>query len=772
MFSVFCDESGADADSLSRDAPTLYVWEHEIDYGRGAELAARIAERPADIPVFFGMAEATDDEQKQANEVEITRLLDSVVVHVVFLDNRESGGRGYAEFRSFAEIAAWSRHFNKVLGIRFPNENALRNTENVLLIVARGEQVKVSREELDDFNGCIEELNAFKSCYFLDYNLSVDDSHELFHSRAVWNVMVGRLLLGFLLSQEKTGNGNSSKPVWLRPGVKIWRAAECVAEVSGDFLERRVERALGKASSLLQNWVDSEKDVSAFCTDDPVDGLETGELSPNSAVERDIPSGGWSEFEAEACAKEAADPGRWDGALKAVRQAVTEWKQKQKSAESDGGQEAEKVFQWVHDVPGRVFSLTQGLFGALGKERAAVESCGSDALELRWNAVVKAEQMRCETLRRAQNEARELKRAQNHYVGLGFGLVVVAAVSVLCGWVLHQLIAGLEGSIVYSIWLAASTALGAFGAFGLVLFLHWRAGRNGTLALLETCKVADNQMGERHARSREIVEAAIGTRARLRRMNRRFRAWTLLERVKSVVVTETQSATARVGHDVPAEVEGIVPKTAAQRRQAFEGLTRKAIGPLNPLRCDPANLDDEVERWWGKERAEGENFRALWMQLCKIDRFNAGHFPVRVFIRNIREFVSRFNNRIRGLAVAGVVQSNQYEVRKGLLEWVRNDVMQSSVRQFVSGSIDALHDCEAKQLPALIFVQDKQDELDVGALRAAIGSHAGLHGFELIPSALLESAGQLSFLYQEFVVGFDRNADTGHLTFKEVSDAT
>lgn len=326
FFRMFGSESVPSTGASASVVPAIYLWEHEVDYKRSAELAARVKEYPADIPVFFGMTDAVDDEQRQGNEVEIARLLDSIVVHVVFLDNRENAGRGYAEFRSFAEIADWSRHFNNVLNLRFPNESALRNTENVLIIVARGEQLKVTREELDAFNDCIGDLKAFKSCYFLDYSLSIDRSGELFHARAVWNVMVGRLLLGFLLSQETRGNTNSSKTVWLRSGVKIWRAAECVVEVPEDFLEREVRSALEKAYVRVQAVVGNEKNkVPEFGTEEPLPGLKLEELKPSGATAWELPSGGWSEFSGEGCVEAVADPNRWDDALKNTRQSVSEW---------------------------------------------------------------------------------------------------------------------------------------------------------------------------------------------------------------------------------------------------------------------------------------------------------------------------------------------------------------------------------------------------------------------------------------------------------------
>lgn len=774
FFQIFGDDSVPSSAARDSAVPSIYLWEHEIDYGRGEELAARVEDRPADIPVFFGMEDSADDEQRQANEVAITRLLDSVVVHIVFLDNRENAGRGYAEFRSFAEIAAWSRHFNKVLGIRFPNENALRNTENVLVIVARGEQVKVSREELDVFNGCVGELKAFKSCYFLDYNLSVDESRELFHARAVWDVMVGRLLLAFLLAQESDGASGRVKveKFWLRSGIKVWRAAECAMDVPAEFIEREIGSALAAAYARVQALVDHERHaLLTFETADPLPELAIENLVPSTAVERDMPSGGWSEFPAEACAREVGDPSRWHDAFRAVREVAGEWKSRQPLTVLAGGAEVKKSFESAHEEPGRIFPLSKQLFGALDQDRTAAKECGVDTLDLRWQQVVEVERKRQSMIKQAQREAHELRRAQNHYVGIGFGLVVVVAVSALCGWVLSQLIVCLYSNIRFSIWLACAAALGSFGIFCLVLYLHWRAGRKGVEALIETCLSADKHMQIRHDRVKAIVEAALCTRARLRRLNTRFRAWTLLERVKSIVITELQPATALVCHVEPMESERVLPDSSAGRRRAFLSLTRKSI-QVHSTGISGGGYQEEVEHWWGeKSKNARDNFRALWSRLCRIDKNSAGHFPSREFVPRIREFVSRFTARIHGLAVAGVILENQAEVRAQILKWLNEDVLYSSVRQFVSGSIDARHDDESRQLPGIIFVQDKTKELGVDALRSAANSDVALHKYEIVPSDCIEFSGQLAFLYQEFRVEFDRNADTGHLIFKGVRDA-
>jgi hypothetical protein len=71
----------------------------------------------------------------------------------------------------------------------------------------------------------------------------------------------------------------------------------------------------------------------------------------------------------------------------------------------------------------------------------------------------------------------------------------------------------------------------------------------------------------------------------------------------------------------------------------------------------------------------------------------------------------------------------------------------------------------------MIFVQNKEQELGVDALRLAVQTDVGLHSYQIFPSDHLEFAGQLGFMYQEFTVEFDRNEQTGHLTFKEVRDA-
>jgi len=768
---TFGAEHAGGKDASDHSGPVIYLWEHEIDYRRGADLAARISDCPADIPVFFGMAESKDDDERQANEVAITRLLGCVVVHVVFLDNRLDAGRGYAEFRSFAEIADWSRHYSQVLNIRFPNENELRNTENVLVIVARGEQVKVSCEELAAFNDCIGRLKAFKSCYFLDYNLSMDGSSELFHARAVWDVMVGRLLLGFLLSQESAGESNSSETVWLKnSGVKIWRAAECVAEAPPDFIKKQVSAALAMADKRVQSMMtapDQDPLENGLLTEFKID-----DVKPGGREDGDTPSGGWSDFPAEEYVGYIANSSRWVEALKTIKQSVSEWKKKHSDLVSGGDGQIRKIFQSVHGEAGQVFALTKQISAALSQDRDAAKACSLDTLEEGWNAVVDAERNRCSLVEQAQSEAKELRRAQSHYVGIGFGLVVVASVSALCGWVLSQLIAGLGGSRLYSIWLASATALGAFGAFFLVMYLHWRAGGKGLEAFIATCRRADNAMQLRHNEAKALVENAINARALRRRLNMRFRAWTLLERIKSVIITEIQPATAWVDLREMEAFVGDLPGSLEDRRKTFVGLSRKSIGSLSSPNVNDEKYTKEVDVWWGKDRKEndGDNFCALWGNLCKLDKVNAGHLPVGVFIPNIREFVSRFNARILSLFLADLIEENQQTVKEKISEWVSKDILNSSIRQFVSGSIDGLHDRELKQLPAMIFVQNNEKALDMSELESAV-ERKGPHTYRLIPSDRLGSAGQLGFMYQEFSVEFDRDEATGHLVFKEVSDA-
>ena len=241
--------------------PPVYLWPYELKYDCGTDENQEELYKP-DVPGLFGLKPPANAAEKQHNERLITSLLGCVMVHVVFLDKTRSKD-GYAAFVSFKEICDWGRSLRRALNVRFRNEKILQAVESVLVIVARGEQVSLRASDVEQFNKCIQQSRSdefvldstsccgqsqrkiFRSCYFLDYNLCVRDSRELYHSSLVWDVMVGRLLLAFLLSR------NDRVRWWQVPGIKLWRTFDCVSEIDAMSDKRLVDEMMAQANRSL-----------------------------------------------------------------------------------------------------------------------------------------------------------------------------------------------------------------------------------------------------------------------------------------------------------------------------------------------------------------------------------------------------------------------------------------------------------------------------------------------------------------------------------------
>ena len=762
------DRNGAVEEAVSDSSTALYLWPYTITYALSEDWAKRVLERPVEFSVFLGMKEAGDDEELRENEVKITRLLGSTMVHVIFLDKSAENRREYAVFRSFAEIAEWSRQFKTMLDVRFRNEAALQQVENVLVIVARGGQVQTTREELGVFNACVGAEACFKSCYFLDFNLSVADSHELFHSHAVWDVMVGRLLLAFLLSREK-----DQQPVWMGGGIRLWRSGECTAHVSDEFCAEKVKEALGKAYAKLPDMIDD----AASDAGTPDQRADSSEVFHPPALDppaldnaRKLQRDGWADFPSAACSRETASPERWRSAFDGIR---TEVEAERLSRMGRGGRNdtTSAVFERSHQSPGVLFRESERIGGALRRERDELRETQCGKMAERWSVVVAAERERRMALDELDKAGNELALAQRHYVGIGPGLIVVLAISSMCGFILYRLVDALGGAFFLSVGLAGATFLGSLVAAVMTLWLHDRHGRAGTEAFIGMSKEADARMVERDERARDMVGAADQLRLRLAMQNARFRVWLLLERIKTILITEIQPNAARVESVVDGGFgleDGL--SSDARRRVDFVKLTRV---PLEVSRSEMASegmgkLRELIEEWW--ESPAGKNsFKMLWSGLCHTyDKKAAGHFPARVFIPDIRGFVERFKERVRREVVWQTLHepNNLKEVAEALELWMKA-CMNGKVRDFCSGAISGLHDREDEQTGKKIYLRQDDPISGSSDLKSLV---SGGQNTKLIFCEALKELDQQAFFYQEFAVEFDVDPETRHLTFKEVSD--
>lgn len=781
---------------------SILLWPHSLDYARGVELAEGLSERPADIPAFFGIPTGATEEQRQADEREVAALLGSTVVHVVFLDTRKAKG-GYAEFGSFGALADWCRSFRKALNVRFPHESALRQADNVLVVVVRGQQVQTTPGELSAFRECIGAGAPFVSCYFLDYNLHVGGTEELFHSTVVWDAMLSRLLLAFLLSRGDT----HATPVWRRPGIKVWRAGECVVRTDAPLRRRTVDGVLTHALVLLHGNVDGMVDAAdAFRLFDDRSGeappaLDLQPLVPD-AERTDLPDpdpdldrpqrhvgvDGWAEFNSAELVDWTGRPGRWTQGLEDARSGFREWVLKHPPA--DPGTDS-VVFRKIHEEPSALFRFVERLAALVrgrgpSGERGA--STGADELHSLWMAVASKDAERRATLARLEAESREFEAGRRHYVGRGFGMVIVGAVSLACGWVLHRIVSAFVagtgvapaiGSLWLSLVLAGSVFAGSLAAFFLVVGLHGLAGRRAAERVLETSRAADRAMIERDERARRMVAGAMDMRSALRLRGLRFRVLSLLRRVDAILETELQPESVLVNDQEPDEdgAAGADPAAAAAAnpREAFLRKTRSVVGPLGAEFGPEAELelDAVVRAWWGggaeevpPEAEPEEDFLTLWRRLCREDAENAGHFPARTFVSGIRRFTRRFTEVVRRLVEDRAVEANVDHVRDGVRTWA-GTIAAERYDHLASATVppDAL--VWRRQPPPILFVRDDPSVADMAQIEDELQTVQSRLTTQLQPSALLRIFPQLGLLFQEYEIGLDVEPETSVLKFTE-----
>ena len=810
------------------DEPVLHFWPYSLEY-RGDEDYTEDGVYKPDVPRFFGLKDPTNDEEKRHNERLITGLLSSVMIHVVFLDSRR-GQNGYAAFKSFADIVRWGRSLRRALNVRFRNEDTLQSMENVLVIVARGEQVTLRSSDIQEFNDCVQRWRGdifsserdddgeplrkmFQSCYFLDYNLCVRDSRELYHSAEVWDVVVGRLLLSFLLAR------NGRMRWWQLPGVKLWRSLGCLVDVDAESNKKVVDEALARAVAKIQDYAAKSEDLDGLSLlhrdperVEPIRGVPLEPVDVGRERWRQEPTGGWSDFDAGVCAEkssETSEGSRWKSAFEGMAKAFRNWcVNRNRIGNAD---DAGAVFNAVHRSPGNLLKATEYVYSKLSGN--AVDSDRKP--EEGWKAIVRAELSRRQAVERIRMDAPELEKAQKHYVGLGMSVVAVASVCSALGlasyYVTHTVLNGFGYRLVrqtFSVdpvsgaktlinstplaslpldWLVALVLFGLFAigsilAAALMLGCHLRAGRRAVAKMRSESEAIDALMVDRDRKARELVGLGIWMRDRLHLQGVRFRAWSLLKRTQDILVTELQPTLSKMS-DVPL-ADGSSPEVESERhdvRGTFLARTDRRFGPYRiTLKEDVWRaLEREVANWWSAQTTfnsvpvfESRNFFDLWHGLCSDDLELAGYFPARTFTEGIRSFVARFSDAIRLVAKLNVLKDHKAELRSGVLKWYE-DLQSTEYYLYATGAVTGEQVNENLLENARVYLANN-DAVDIDLINASHrGSQADQSRFMPEISAELNLTRHLALLFQEIKIQFccDAEGDEyGHLTFKEVSD--
>lgn len=782
--------------------PPVYLWPYELRYTQETERTDDGVFKP-DIPSYFGLNPPVNDAERRHNERLITGLLSSVMVHVVFLDSRR-GENGYAAFTSFDEVVKWGQSLRKALNVRFRNEETLLSMESVLVLVARGEQITLRPSDVAHFNDCVQLFRGdqfsidpetgesmrkvFQSCYFLDYNLCVRDSRELYHAAEVWDIVVGRLLLSFLMSSK------TKTRWWQIPGIKLWRSLDCMVDVDADSDRRVVGEALAEASAKLQDLAAKAESLDrlSLLHRDPVPQppIKDVPLLPADAGHdgwRREPEGGWSDFGGESCvvnADQDSEGVRWKPSFDRIRDAFRYWKIKHRETQDD--KEVPELFQAIHASPGNLFKATEGVYAKLARTGLPP---GRNP-EANWRALLAAEESRQKAIAQIRVDVPEFRKAQNHFVGLGVSAFAAASVCSALGLSAYYLLRVLSGSrmLPASDWslalgVFALFVVGAIGAVALMYLCHSRAGRRGMAAIVEESLAVDEWMEKRDQRARDLVEQGILVRDWLRLQSLRFRSWALLKRARDMLVTELQpTLSQKTNAEIVADAQSAEGEHLGVR-ETFLSRTRKVFGPYRiamkeELRVEMSRL---ISLWWS-ERAfslnpvplsETDNFFELWKGLCAEDQMSSGYLPARPFSEGIRSFVSRYTDSVRSLARNQVLSDHQNDLRSGIADWY-DDLQRGEYYLYATGAVTGEHVNEDSLENARVYFADcVAVDLDrIHLLQAS--AQADQSRFMPESRDELNRTKHLALMFQEIKVRFDcdaaDDAEYGHLVFKEIED--
>ena len=750
------------------------LWPYDIKYTGTAPLVENLKQIPPDVPAFLGLGIAESDDQLKENELAIAALFGAIIVHIVFLDER-IGSRGYAKLNPLEAISEWGMNFRKAMDTRFPNEYYVRFENHILVLISPHNQVSATEEDLQRFRACLAPgSGVFSSCYFLNYNLRIGKSKELFYSMDVWSVMVSRLIMAFMLSQ----GSDIHEHFWKDHGIKVWNAQECLLSIEKDSGTQVIDEAFKKTFSLIQEKVVAHHDKNGFeerlkiwsspshtgNQPEAIDPIKPDYATvPNEPPEwRTLPKGGWSDFDAKLCVENTADDNHWKNSSD-VRQLL--------------------VQNWINENPPTDFSpFVNDLFENV-KRSSALLFCGLDILsdqmqeagnrkkgtEDEFKALAQTEQQRRKVLEDIKDEAVEMGRAQAHYVGYGMGVFITVVIALMFGWVIWRITQLLGGGVVMPIVLTGAIWAGSLLAMLMVLGFHSKRGKIGVNHIISQSIAADRLMVQRDQHARNILVQSIETRDELNINAIRFRVWALLKRTQSILQTELQPYSPVIW-----EALGHVPEVGTSsvnaQRDKFLAKTRKTIGPFSIsdgsfMKKDIEALADEAV--FGKQANQlfkDEPFCKRWKRICNTDCQNMGYHPAKLFIDEVHSFVLQYLEKLIQVMDRHVIEKKRMEIQNELMAWfeaIIKNIKNDGFAHFATAAIDGTQLNDELQFPCFVFIKEAWIE--------NLPDDYNRNGIAVKSSTAMEIFPILALRYQEYRLDFALT-DEGLLTFKEVEN--
>lgn len=742
-----------DIDHRGEDGVPFCFWPYKLDYAAGDELAKRVREHPVHIPEFFGMKATADVETRNLATDRVVKVLKSVAVHIVFLDDGDGGGRGeeYVSFGSFSELTRWSANLNEVLKVAFAQNHMLAAPENILVLVARSSSVKVSESELAAFESQVGDGRTFRCCYFLDHHLAIGGGSDFVPSRDVWDIMVARLLHAFYLSCDGHCDGAISE-LWKVPGIKVWRASECVFAID--------DRTSEATRRWVRSWV-----YNSICN-------RMGQVKENGDVlgkmdSSEMPEGGiapevvswndaeyWLGVDPSQYKRIIEDPRRRELSMSATSVFLAQ--EHSRLRLDDGDEMAKEIFGSVHSDAGNVQPSRVAVDASIRHRLEELKTCDP---ETEWKRVSELNRSRQKMID-DMNSGDEFNVIRRHYIGWTLGFAVVVSVVSCYGIFAYLLLSKVLGAgIFYSLLAGGAISVGALAMLSIMLIAHNRAGQRSVRAICDYCREIDRITAKRDECVRSSVYKGMRRHMLFNQLSTGARIKSLLLRLFTMMETELQ------GSDMIDERRESTPTAQeSELRARFRAASRHQV-TFVPGRTafEKRKIDEIVKDMWIGRRM-GDDFAQLWKRLCGNDMRTVGHFPAAMFIPALRRFSSDIVGKVYAEAIDRSIDAGSQTTIDVFKGWMGGIAAQNYYTgfsaEFNASIVDTNRRCQL-----LFYLPRLREIVD----RAANG--AALRFRPYTADQILVANGTMAFAYEEAVVGMSVGADSGLLELVEAREA-
>lgn len=743
-----------DIDHHIEDGAPFCFWPYELNYAAGDELAASVREHPVHVPEFFGMKASADVEARNLATDRVVKVLKSVSVHIVFLDDDINNGReDYVSFRSFAELTRWSANLNEVLRVAFARNHMLSAPESVLVLIARSASIKVSREELAAFSSQIGEGRTFTSCYFLDHHLAIGGGRDFAPSRDVWDLMVARLLHAFYLSCD----GRSERVIgefWTIPGIKVWRASECVFSVDD------------KTSETTRRWIRSwvyDNLCNRLADGDAPKGVLGAMESPE--MPGDDQDGGndtlgfsendyWLRVDPAQYKRRLEDPRRVGNALRVMARYLAQEHDRLRTNSGDGA--APEIFGNVHQDAGYVQPSRKAIDSEIRLRLDELQECDP---ETEWKRVTSLNGRR-QKMMDDLNSGDEFSVIKRHYIGWKLGFAVLVSVVSGYGVFAYLLLSKVLGAgVFYSILAGLSISIGAFAMLTKILIAHNRAGQRAVRAMSGYCREIDRITKERDGYIRSSVYKGMRRHMLFNQLACGSRVKSLLERLFTMLETELQGSDTVAGARDPS-----VSVSESELRVRFKKSSRHDVTFVPGKSVfEKSKIDKIVEDMWNG-RSLGHDFSRLWKDLCKNDSRTAGHFPAAAFIPALRRYSSEIVDSVYAEAIDRSIDPDSQVTVDAFTAWMGGIAAQNYYAGF-SSEINASVVDTNRRCQHLFFFPRLRDTV------VRVTDSAPINFSPHPAPQILAENGTMAMAYEEAVVEMAIDANGGLLGLVEARGA-